>query len=158
MARKRKVQITQDSFDQKIKVWSLVIPIVVALIASATTIAVQLLSAPSASKEIHYRLSPEDQIELNRVRKQYNELIKQYKEQQLGEAVYKKLVVLANEEAKIMQQYDPDFRPRFPSIITGAYSLYYLIILFIALITFGAYLVSRKACPYLLYKRYDIVN
>ena len=117
---KLKQTISQEDFDRKIKVWTILSSIVVALLGSATTIAVTVLSSgPKTEAKTEYKMSALDQAEVNSVVARMEPLIKQHYESN-DEAVRKRLDVdlqnLAAAEASIMRKYNPNYHERWPPV------------------------------------------
>ena len=113
-----KQTISQKEFDRRIKVWTILSSLVVALLGSATTIAVTVLSSgPKTEAQTEYRMSALDQAEVNSVVARMEPLIKQHYESN-DEAVRKRLDVelrnLSAAEASIMRKYNPNYHERWP--------------------------------------------
>jgi uncharacterized membrane protein len=112
----KKKKITQEEFDKKIKLWSLIIvPLIVCLITSLTAIIVAYIS--QEEPEVEYKISEEDQLMVNRLSAQIKVLSERYFQTQdpiEKERLNAELLVLAEAEAKIMRKYNPGYILRWP--------------------------------------------
>ncbi len=109
----KKKHVPQKAFERKIEVWKTVIPLIVALISSLTLVSIALLNKPKTE----YKMSPDDQLEVNRLSALINLLSEKYfeaKDQNEEERLDAELRVLAETEATIMRKYNPNYRSRWP--------------------------------------------
>jgi superfamily II RNA helicase len=117
-SKKKKKTITKKQFERVVQVCSIVVPLVVAIIGSATSIAAAYISHPPAPKpEIHYSLSVQDQKDLNELRSQFKQAERELSNTStpaVKDELDRRLRGIALQEAKIMQKYDPEFQPRYP--------------------------------------------
>lgn len=109
----RKKHITQKDFERKVQFWTIAVTLIVAVIGSLTAIGVAYLNKPKTE----YIMSPDDQLEVNKLSAQINLLSNRYfaaQGQTEREKLDAELRVLAESEATIMRRYNPNYRPRWP--------------------------------------------
>jgi hypothetical protein len=109
----RKKPITQKGFERKIQFWTIAVTLIVAVIGSLTAIGVAYLNRPKTE----YIMSPDDQLEVNKLSAQINLLSRRYfaaQDRTEQEKLGSELRVLAETEATIMRRYNPNYRPRWP--------------------------------------------
>ena len=100
---------------RRIKIWSLVVPLIVAILGSVTSFIVAYRS-PQANVE-HLMLEA-DRVAVNELADQIRSLIRVYiktSESKEKEELEKRLVSLSGKETAIMMKYNPNYRPRWPS-------------------------------------------
>jgi hypothetical protein len=110
------------------KIWGVIMPLISALIGSATTLTVALMVqsrqlrqetsqiTATTQTEIRYRIAMEDRLELDRIRVELQREISNFKAEASSERqweIFDKLSKLAEEEARILRQYDPNFESRW---------------------------------------------
>lgn len=174
--RKRinKKRVSRAEFDRKMKIWSLVVPLIVALIGSVQAVSIALLSTGSENETrpgpqalpavgVIYDMAPADRRELGRIRESFNEAILLYRE--VGNPSYVELdsvlTQLAAEEADIVKKYDPTFFPRYPPpafMKTGVLRVFFIIVLIVLapVIFIVLFSVLRVGSRLLLHLRYDV--
>jgi hypothetical protein len=143
-----KTKISQKDFDRKIKIWGTIIPILVAIISSSSTIFVAYYSSRSrlepqppavveprlqshsddataaapasrvsqsrsksdSEPTVDHKMSPADQIAVNKLSKKIDLLTEQYyKAIKNTEKIELDITKLAEEEAAIIKRYDPNY-------------------------------------------------
>jgi hypothetical protein len=114
--QKRK-QSNKKDFEKRIKVWTLLIPLITCFIGSFVTLGITYLSNRS---KIEYKIEENDQLEANKLAAQINLLCRKFfqtNNQDERERLNAELNVLAQEEATVMRKYNPNYRPRWPILI-----------------------------------------
>ena len=115
---KRKKAISRPEFEYRIRMTSVLIPLVVAVVTAATTLGTAYISRPATPKpEIHYSLSVEDRKELDRLRSEFKQAERELptaSTPEVKDALDRRLRRVALDEAEIMRKYDPEFEPRYP--------------------------------------------
>ena len=114
--QKRK-QSNKKDFEKRIKVWTLLIPLITCFIGSFVTLGITYLSNRS---KIEYKIEGNDQLEANKLAAQINLLCRKFfqtNDQDERERLNAELNVLAQAEATIMRKYNPNYRPRWPILI-----------------------------------------
>jgi hypothetical protein len=114
--QKRK-QVSKKDFEKRIKMWTLLIPLITCFIGSFTTLGVTYLSNRS---KIEYKIEENDQLEANKLSAQINHLCRKFfqtNNQDEKERFNVELSVLAEAEATVMRKYNPNYRPRWPILI-----------------------------------------
>lgn len=111
--QKRK-QSNKIDFEKRIKVWTLIIPLITCSIGSLVTLGIAYLSNRS---KIEYKIEEDDQLEANKLAAQINHLCRKFfqtNNQDEKERLNAELNVLAQAEATVMRKYNPNYRPRWP--------------------------------------------
>ena len=106
-------RITEKDFQRKVQLWTIVVTLIVAVIGSLTAIGVAYLNKPKTE----YIMSPDDQLEVNKLSAQINLLAARYfaaPDQTERDKLDAELRVLAETEATIMRRYNPNYQPRWP--------------------------------------------
>jgi hypothetical protein len=110
----KKKRVTRIDSERKLEVWkAVVIPLIVAVLGSLTVIGVAYLNQPKTE----YKMSQDDQLEVNKLSAQINLLSEKYfeaKDQTEKERLDTELRVLAETEAAIMRKYNQNYLPRWP--------------------------------------------
>tara|TARA_R110001583_G_scaffold118821_1_gene270262 strand:+ start:322 stop:834 length:513 start_codon:yes stop_codon:yes gene_type:complete len=166
MARKKKVNISQSEFDNMIKVWTLIVTVLVALIGSVTSIAIAY-NPPESQVKQQYSISPDDKLKLSQIRQEYERYLSKYQSSETAkndtemEIYFESLVKLSTNEAKIMNKYDQGFQPRFPHVKRYSKALdirvWYFLILF-PLLTFLTLPCFKFIVAKILFKKYIITD
>ena len=113
----KKKPLSKQEFDKKIKVWTILVPLITCLTGSATTVGVAAyLAKPSSSQNL---ISLEDRLEANKLSVEINDLAYRYhKSSDLVEKqrLDTELRTHADEDATIMRKYNPNYVPRWPQV------------------------------------------
>lgn len=119
MVKRRKV--SQKEFDRRIKLWTVLVPLIVALISSLTTIWVTFHSTyrNMAESKIGGMIPAEDLKASKKLTAEIMSLMADYyqaKDPIEKEKLNTKLLELANAEAIIMRRHIEDYQPLWPKI------------------------------------------
>src|SRR5882724_8589060 len=110
----KKKKISQGDFDRKVKVWSIIVPLITCVFTLLTTIGVAYFNRP----RVEYRLDSIDRLNLEVISRQMTSLDESY--HQTTDPVQKKRIDnelhdLAEQETRIVRKYYPNVSLRFPS-------------------------------------------
>lgn len=150
----QKKKISQKEFDKKMKLWSMLIPLIICVISSLTTGVVAYFSGTS---RVEYKIPEKDQVEINRLAAQIKLLGERYYQAQDSlekEKLDAELNVLAEAEANIMRKYIPNYQKRWPIIIVNyeIRSPFFIFLIIVSLILFG---ILRTLAVWILRARYE---
>lgn len=111
---KTKRRISRTEFERKVKIWNVLIPLIIGVITSITTIASVYFSTKS---KVEYKIPENEQIEVNRLAAQIKVLSNQYYKTNSPaekESLAAQLQILAEAEASFMRKYNPNYQSRWP--------------------------------------------
>jgi hypothetical protein len=168
-----KKDIAQEEFDRKLKLLSIIVPVITCIISVIIAPWLLMYSAHSnqtvavtPSPTPGYQISKEDQLQLQIIQAKFPVALSYYNNKSdpiRSQEANRELTVLANEEAAIMRKYVPDWPPRWPVNQTAAMGMgnvnitvvpvLPLILLFIVL-----YFGLRPVFRWILQKRYSVTN
>jgi hypothetical protein len=109
-----KRRVSNRVFDRRIKIWSLVVQVIAAIIAGY--VALLIAYYPSQLK-VENKITMADQIAVNDLSDQIRSALFKYIESSNSnekETLKNQLNVLSEQEAGIMRKYNPFYRPRSP--------------------------------------------
>lgn len=162
---KNKIKISQVEFAKKVKIWTLLVALIVALIASAAilTIVDKTTTSTQLIKQLNYTISPLDELKLTMIRNQYDKNLNDYQSlksrgesEALTSSVLNTLEELAQAESSIMRKYDQGFEHRFPLYINHRQTITFELPIIFGILLF-AYFVSNLICFTFLMAKYRVI-
>jgi hypothetical protein len=113
-----KKRLSQKEFDKKLKVWTIVVPLITSVVGSLTAVGVAYISSiPKEGPKVEYRLASDDAVEVNKLQAQISLLTSKYfqtNDEGEREKLEVQLRALADAEANVMRKYNPNYTPRWP--------------------------------------------